>query len=145
PPSVQRWAGRPPLAAPRGRGPPRPVARPVARAPRLAVPARPAGPVALRHGPPPQQAGAGGERTVPALGGYRPPAAGRCGRPARGGVGGRPARPAVGRSGPDLPGPPRDLERQLGLPPVGPAALPGPRPEPEQLPVRRPRPRGGVA
>ena len=45
---------------------------------------------------------------------------------------------AVGRAGAGVPGPPRDLERQLGLPPVGHAAVPQRRPEPQQLPVRRP-------
>jgi len=36
-----------------------------------------------------------------------------------------------GGHGPDLPGPSRDLERQLGLPPVGRPALPRRRPQPQ--------------
>ena len=40
-------------------------------------------------------------------------------------LGGRLDRADLGRAGPGLPGPPRDLERQLGLPPVGPAGPTG--------------------
>jgi stearoyl-CoA desaturase (delta-9 desaturase) len=54
-------------------------------------------------------------------------------------------RPDLGRVGSGLPGPARDLERQLGLPPLGPAALPEWRPQPEQFPVRRPGAGGRLA
>src|SRR5207253_2340601 len=79
----------------------------------------------LHDRPPAERPPACDERAVPAVGGRRLAGPGRPGRPADGDLDGRLVRPAVGRPGPHLSDPPRDLEHQLGLSPVGRPALPG--------------------
>ena len=61
------------------------------------------------------------ERAVPRVGGRRLADSGRPGRAADGDLDGCVVRPGVGRPGTGFPGPSRDLERQFGLSPVGPA------------------------
>ena len=132
--------------APPRRGRPRRAARLLARPHRLVLRPRPAGPRPLRQGPQPAAVRCGWRAPCSplwvALGLLIPAVLGGL---LTGTLGGRLDGADLGRAGPHLPGPPRDLERQLGLPPVGPAALPERRREPEQRRVRRPGAGRGVA
>src|SRR5262249_41726500 len=135
----------PPFAAPPGPRYARPAARPLARAPRLGLPRRHAEPEPLRQGPSPEPPAPLGQLPVPRVGGRQLADPDGAGRAADADLDGRLARPAVGRPGPHLPGPPRDLERQLRLPSVGSPVFYDRRPEQEQFPVRHPGPRRGLA
>ena len=136
PPPAQRHARRPAHPARLrgwavGRGPGL-----LARAPRVGLPAGRGRARPVRRGPATARLGAGGERPVPAVGSARAAHPGGAGRRADRDVGGRRAGSVVGRAGAGVPGPPRDVERELGVPPVGVAAVPGQGPQPQQPAVR---------
>ena len=83
-------------------------------------------------------------RAVPTVGRPGPGASGSARRCHHAKLVGSLDRLGVGRAGARLPGPPRHLERQLDLPPLGLPALPQRRREPEQLRCRRAGHGGGV-
>src|SRR5512142_2464741 len=145
PPPAQRQDGRPPHPAPPRPRHPRLAQGLLACPHRLVLRARARGAVPLRPGPRKEPCPACGKRPLPLVDNPRPPHPGRPRRTAIRDQGGRLDWLHLGRAGPHLPRPPRDLERQLGLPPVGPQAVPERRREPEQRRVRGPGLGRGVA
>ncbi|CAA9398324.1 MAG: Fatty acid desaturase; Delta-9 fatty acid desaturase, partial [uncultured Phycisphaerae bacterium] len=117
----------------------------LARAHRLDLHPRRPGPRPVRDRPDETAALAGGQRAVPALGDHRPDPPGRRRRAVLDDLERGVARVHLGRAGPDLPRPPRHVERELDRPPVGQPAVQEPRREPQQLPRRRAGAGRGVA
>src|SRR5262249_37274843 len=137
--SADRLGRQPPetprALRPRGRSP-QPARRPRPRPPRLAVQPRPGRSGRLLPAPP---EGRARPRDRPNV---RPVDAARPGHPVRAG---RLDGLAVGWARPRLLRPPRELERQLGLPRVRQPRLPDVRPEPEPVAGRPARARRGLA